>query len=31
MLALHPFNASLLLITALVLLAKIERRRASHT
>lgn len=31
MLALHPFNASLLLITALVLLAKIERRRALHT
>ncbi|NYI30320.1 DUF6220 domain-containing protein [Sulfitobacter geojensis] len=31
MLALHPFNASLLLITALVLLAKIERRRALGT
>ncbi|WP_394199168.1 DUF6220 domain-containing protein [Litoreibacter albidus] len=31
MLALHPFNASLLLTAALVLLAKIERRRALHT
>jgi len=30
MLALHPFNASLLLTAALVLLAKIERRRALH-
>jgi hypothetical protein len=30
MLALHPFNASLLLTAALVLLAKTERRRALH-
>lgn len=31
MLALHPFNASLLLTAALVLLAKTERRRTLHT
>lgn len=31
LLALHPFNASLLLTAALVLLAKTERRRALHT
>lgn len=31
MLALHPFNASLLLTAALVFLAKTERRRALHT
>ncbi|ASP20504.1 hypothetical protein ANTHELSMS3_01816 [Antarctobacter heliothermus] len=31
LLALHPFNASLLLMAALVLLAKTERRRALHT
>ncbi|MBT0958940.1 hypothetical protein IV417_16255 [Alphaproteobacteria bacterium KMM 3653] len=30
MLALHPFNASLLLTAALVLLAKTERRRGLH-
>ena len=31
MLALHPFNASLLLTAALVLLVKIVRRRTLHT
>ena len=29
-LALHPFNGALLLTSALVLLAKVERRRAHH-
>lgn len=29
-LALHPFNGALLLTAALVLLAKVERRRAHH-